>query len=50
VICVYCYNDEDKADVMCRHSVLRDLSRREIIYKADEDTHRLRYGSDYIPK
>jgi hypothetical protein len=32
-------------------SVLRDLGiRREIIYKADEDTHRLRYGSDYTPK
>jgi hypothetical protein len=31
-------------------SELRDLSiRREIIYKADEDTPRLRYGSDYTP-
>jgi Domain of unknown function (DUF1917) len=51
VICVYTYDYEDKADVMRIHSVLRDLGiRREIIYKADEDTERLRYGSDYSPK
>ncbi len=50
VICVYTYDYEDKADVMRIREKLRRLGiRREIIYKADEDTHRLRYGSDYTP-
>jgi hypothetical protein len=50
VMCVYTYDYEDKADVMRIREELRSLGiRREIIYKADEDTHRLRYGSDYTP-
>jgi hypothetical protein len=50
VICVYTYGYEDKADVMRRCSALREQGiRRKIIYKADEDTHRLRYKSDYTP-
>ena len=49
-MCVYTYDYEDKADVMRIREELRSLGiRREIIYKADEDTHRLRYGSDYTP-
>lgn len=51
VICVYTYDYEDTADVMRVRSALRDLGiRREIIYKADEDTHYMRYGSNYTPK
>jgi Domain of unknown function (DUF1917) len=50
VICVYTYDHADREDVMRIRQVLRDLGiRREIPYKADEDTHRLRYGSDYTP-
>lgn len=50
VMCVYTYDYEDRDDVMRIRQVLRDLGiRREIPYKADEDTHRLRYGADYTP-
>ncbi len=50
VICVYTYDHADREDVMRVRQVLRELGiRREIIYKADEDTHRLRYGSDFTP-
>lgn len=50
VICVYTYDHADREDVMRIREELRRLGiRREIIYKADEDTHHLRYGSDYTP-
>jgi hypothetical protein len=50
VICVYTYDHADREDAMRVRQVLRDLGiKREIIYKADEDTLRLRYGSDYTP-
>jgi hypothetical protein len=51
VICVYTYDHTDREDVMRVRQVLRELGiKREIIYKADEDTHYLRYGSNYAPK
>ena len=51
VICVYTYDYEDRDDVMRIREELRRLGiRREIIYKADEDTLALRYGSNYTPK
>ncbi len=51
VICVYTYDYEDRDDVMRIRGELRALGiRREITYKADEDTRALRYGSDYTPK
>lgn len=50
MICVYTYDYEDKDDVMRIREVLRDLGiRRPIIYKADEDTTKLKYGNDYTP-
>lgn len=50
VVCVYTYDHADKADVMRIRQRLRDLGiRREIDYKADEDTQFLRYGSNYTP-
>jgi hypothetical protein len=50
VICVYTYDWTDIIDVMGIRQVLRELGiKRHIPYKADEDTHRLRYGSDYTP-
>jgi hypothetical protein len=50
VICVYTYDYEEKAIMMRIRSALCNLGiRREIIYKPDEDTHRLRDGSDYTP-
>lgn len=51
VVCVYTYDYDDKADVMRIREALRDLGiRRAIPYKADEDTHALRYGGDYTPR
>jgi hypothetical protein len=51
VICVYTYDYQDKDDVIRIREELRALGiRREIIYKANEDTRALRYGSDYTPK
>jgi hypothetical protein len=51
VICVYTYDYDDKPDVMRIREGLRNLGiRREIPYKADEDTSALRYGNDYMPK
>ncbi len=50
VICVYTYDYTDIIDVMGIRQVLRDLGiKRSISYKADEDTLRLRYGSNYTP-
>lgn len=50
VICVYTYDYRDKDDVMRIRQMLHDLGiKRPIIYKADEDTIKLRYGSDYTP-
>ncbi len=50
VICVYTYDHADREDVMRVRQALRELGiKREIIYKADEDTHALRYGKDYTP-
>lgn len=47
---IWQYDYEEKADVMCMRSALREQGiRREIIYKADEDTYRLCYGSNYAP-
>jgi hypothetical protein len=38
------------AHVMAVRSALREQGiQHEIIYRVDEDTHRLRYGSDYTP-
>jgi hypothetical protein len=51
VICVYTYDYEDKDDVMRVRKKLRELGiRRELIYKADEDTRQGHYGWDYEPK
>ncbi len=50
VICVYTYDWSDIIDVMGIRQALRDLGiKRSIPYKADEDTLRLRYGSNYTP-
>ncbi len=50
VICVYTYDYTDIIDVMGIRQVLRDLGiKREIKYKADEDTMAGRYRSDYTP-
>ncbi len=50
VICVYSYDYTDIIDVMGIRQVLRVLGiKKPIPYKADEDTLRLRYGSDYTP-
>lgn len=50
VVCVYTYDSDDKSDVFRVRAALRDLGiRREIIYKCDEDTVRLRYGKNYEP-
>ena len=50
VMCVYTYDHADYEDVMRIRQVLRDLGiKREIPYKADEDTSHLRYGADYMP-
>lgn len=51
VVCVYTYDYADRADVMRIREALRRLGiQRAIIYKANEDTAALRYGSDYTPK
>lgn len=51
VMCVYTYDYEDEADVMRIRQELRNEGiKLPIPYKANEDTHYLRYGSDYTPK
>jgi Domain of unknown function (DUF1917) len=50
VVCVYTYDWTDIIDVMGIRQALRELGvRREIRYKADEDTRQGRYRSDYTP-
>ena len=51
VICVYTYDYQDKDDVMRIRQALRDLGiKYPIHYKADEDTRKGQYGSNYEPK
>lgn len=51
VICVYSYDYNDVADVMRIREELRKLGiQREIIYKSNEDTRNMLYGSNYTPK
>ena len=48
VICVYTYDYADKEDVFRIREKLRDLGiKKPISYKADVDTHFLRYKNDY---